>query len=145
MNSLTFTLSAIACVAALVSTEVTAQGAPQFAGDAVVVPLAASGDAERGRALIAARDPANCVLCHAAPGIRFAGDLAPTLEGAGSRLTPAQLRARLIDNARINPQTVMPSYYRVEGLTRVAAAFRDRPILTAQQVEDLVAYLSTLK
>lgn len=132
-------------VLAAASASLAAQTVPAFVGDALPVPLAAGGDAERGRALLAARDPANCILCHAAPGVRFAGDLAPTLAGIGARLGPAQLRARLVDNARINPATIMPSYHRVEGLTRVAATHRERPILSAQQVEDLVAYLSSLK
>jgi sulfur-oxidizing protein SoxX len=113
--------------------------------DAIATPLAPDGDAARGRALVLARDPANCILCHAAPGARFAGDLAPPLDGTGSRLTPAQLRARIVDNARLNPRTIMPSYHRTAGLARVAAAYRERPILTAQQVEDLVAYLASLK
>lgn len=135
----------LALVLAATTAPLVAQTIPVFVGDALPVPLAAAGDPERGRALLAARDPANCILCHAAPGVRFAGDLAPTLEGIGTRLGPAQLRARLVDNARINPSTIMPSYHRIEGLSRVAAAYRERPILSAQQVEDLVAYLSSLK
>lgn len=120
---------------------------PPQAGDAIAQPLAAPGDAQRGRALIVARDAANCILCHGLsdPGVRFSGNLAPPLDGVGARLSQAQLRLRVADNARLNPETIMPSYFRIEGLTQVAANYRDKPILTAQEVEDLVAYLSSLK
>ena len=120
-------------------------------GDGIAQALAPDGDATRGRQLVAARDPANCILCHGAPGalreagVRFSGDLAPPLDGAGARWTPAQLRLRLVDSARLNPQTIMPAYYRTEGLTEVATAYRGKPILSAREIEDLIAYLSTLK
>ena len=116
-------------------------------GDAIRMPLAAPGDASRGRALVVARDAANCILCHGLsdPGVRFSGNLAPPLDGVGARLSQAQLRLRVADNARLNPETIMPSYFRIEGLTQVATPYRGKPILTAQEVEDLVAYLSTLK
>ena len=115
-------------------------------GDGIPDPLA-QGDAARGKSLIAARDPANCVLCHAIPGIGipFAGNVGPSLEGIATRLSPAQLRLRVVDEMRINPQTVMPSYYRVTGLELVARAYQGKPILTASQVEDVVAYLATLQ
>ena len=106
-----------------------------------------SGDASRGRALIVARDPANCVLCHAVsdPGVPFFGNLAPSLDGVGRRRSIAQLRLRVVDYLRLDPATVMPSYYRVEGLAAVAGAYRGKPILDAGQVEDVVAYLATLR
>ena len=123
---------------ALVPYRVVADGIPE--------PLA-SGDAERGKALLAARDPANCVLCHAVPdaSIPFAGNVGPPLAGVGARLSTAQLRLRVVDNIRVNSQTIMPSYYKVAGLERVANPFRGKPILTAPQVEDVVAYLGTLR
>ena len=101
----------------------------------------------RGRTLIEARDPANCVLCHAVPNatILFAGDVGPPLAGVGARLDAAQLRLRLIDNQRVNPRTIMPSYYKTDRLDRVAPTYQGKPILTAQQVEDVVAYLGTLR
>ena len=121
-------------------------------GDAIAQPLVSgAGDAARGRQLLAARDPANCILCHGAPaglrdaGVRFSGDLAPPLDGAGARWTPAQLRLRIVDSGRLNPQTIMPAYFRSAGLTEVAAAYRGKPILSAREIEDLIAYLSTLK
>jgi len=88
-----------------------------------------------------------CILCHSGPfpEEKFQGDLAPNFSGAGSRWTVGQLRLRLVDASRLNPGTIMPSYYRVDGLDRVAQAFRDKPILTADQIEDIVAYLATLR
>ena len=115
---------------------------------AIGAPLAGvAGDAAAGRALLLARDPANCVLCHALPDpeLRFAGDVGPPLAGAGARLSAPELRLIVVDQSRRNPQTVMPSYYRIDGLARVASQWRDKPILTARQVEDIVAYLATLK
>lgn len=73
------------------------------------------------------------------------GDIAPSLSGVGARLSDGQLRLRIVDQSRLNPDTVMPSYYKVEGLVRVAPAYRGKPILTVQQIEDVVAYLKTLK
>lgn len=119
----------------------------RVAGDAIVEPLTQSpGDAARGREILRGRD-GNCLLCHAAPetGARFMGNLAPPLSGVAQRLDAGQLRLRIVDSMRINPQTIMPSYYRVDGLTRVAELYRGQPILTAQQVEDVVAYLTTLR
>jgi sulfur-oxidizing protein SoxX len=116
-------------------------------GDGVPDRLAAAGDPARGRALVVARASANCVLCHAVPdpAVKFAGNVGPSLAGVGSRLSEAQLRLRVADNLRVNPDTVMPSYYKVDGLDRVAGAYEGKPVLTAQEVEDVVAWLATLK
>ena len=105
------------------------------------------GDPARGRAIVANRSVGLCLLCHSAsiPEERFQGNLAPTLAGAGSRATPDQLRLRLADPARLNPDTIMPPYYRVDSLTRVARNFQGKTILTAEQIEDVVAYLASLK
>src|SRR5215470_10062328 len=107
----------------------------------------AAGDAARGRAIVANRTVGLCLLCHSGPipEERFQGNLAPSLAGAGSRSTPAQLRLRIVDAARLNPDTIMPSYFRVDGLSRVAKNFQGKTILSAQQIEDVVAYLATLK
>jgi sulfur-oxidizing protein SoxX len=116
--------------------------------DGIPAPLAGlTGDAVRGRTLLAARDPANCVLCHAAPDadMGIAGNVGPPLAGVGARLSVAQLRLRVVDEQRVFAQTIMPSYYRTEGLMNVAPEFRDKPILSAQSVEDVVAYLATLR
>jgi len=111
------------------------------------LPGATPGDPLRGRAIVASRHVGLCLLCHTAPIAeeRFQGDLAPNLAGAGARWTIPQLRLRIADSARLNPSTIMPSYYRTEGFTRVAPAYQDKTILGAQQIEDVVAYLSTLK
>ena len=117
-------------------------------GDGIPAPLAGpAGDAARGRAIVASRQLGLCLLCHAGPipEERFQGTLAPDLAGAGSRWSAAQLRLRLADGKRLNPATIMPSYYRTEGLTRVGTAWQSRTLLTAQQIEDVVAYLLTLR
>ena len=118
----------------------------RVAGDAIPVPLAVAGDPARGRGVVVSRD-ANCLLCHALPepAERPAGNLAPPLTGAGSRLSEGQLRLRIVDSTRLNRDTMMPSYYRIDGFNQVAAAWRGKTILTAQQVEDVVAYLRTLR
>ena len=105
------------------------------------------GDPARGRAIVASRQQGLCLLCHSAPipEERFQGTLAPDLAGAGSRWTAAQLRAKLADGRRENPASIMPAYYSTEGLQQVGEAWRGRTIFTAQQLEDVVAYLETLK
>jgi L-cysteine S-thiosulfotransferase len=118
-----------------------------IAGDAIPESLTgAPGDAVRGRALVLERS-STCILCHSGPfpEEKFQGDLAPSLSGAGSRSSAGQLRLRLVEASRLNPATIMPSYYRVDGLDRVGAAWRGKPILTAEQIEDIVAYLATLR
>ncbi len=117
------------------------------AGDAISEPLTnVRGDAARGRALVVERS-STCILCHNGPfpEQKFQGDLAPDLAGTGSRWSEGQLRLRLVDAARLNEATIMPSYYRMDGLTRVGPAWRDKPILSAEQIEDIVAYLVTLR
>jgi len=120
-----------------------------IAGDGIadVLPGAVSGDPARGRAIVASRQTGLCLLCHAAPmpEERFQGDLATDLAGVGLRATAAQLRLRIVDARRVNPETIMPAYFRIDGLDRVAAQYRGRPILDAQQIEDVVAWLLTLR
>jgi sulfur-oxidizing protein SoxX len=118
------------------------------AGDEIPAPLTgAKGDPARGRAIVANRQLGLCLLCHTGPfpEERFQGDLAPDLKGVGARLSEGQIRARIVDPGRVNPDTLMPAYYKADGLTRVAAAFRGKTILAAEQIEDIVAYLSALK
>ena len=105
------------------------------------------GDPSRGRAIVANRQVGLCLLCHSGPfpEERFQGDLAPDLKGAGSRLSEAQLRARIVDPRRSNPDTIMPAYYMTGGLSNVAKAFQGKTVLSAEQIEDVVAYLATLK
>lgn len=117
-------------------------------GDAVVQSLTGSaGDPARGRAIIADRQKGFCLLCHGGPFPEEAlqGNLAPSLAGAGSRWNEGQLRLRLMDNKRVNPESIMPAYHRIEGLNRVGAIWRDRPILSAAEIEDVLAFLMGLK
>ena len=104
------------------------------------------GDPARGRAIVTNRHVGLCLLCHTGPFTeeRFQGNLAPDLKGAGARWTEGQLRLRIVDSSRINPASIMPAYHRTEGLTRVAPAYRGKPILTAGEIEDVVAFLLTL-
>jgi len=104
------------------------------------------GDAARGRALVLTRGT-TCILCHSGPfpETRFQGDLAPDLAGAGNRWSMGQLRLRLVDASRFNPETIMPSYYRDDGLVRVGRNFAGKPILSATEIEDIVAFLATLR
>jgi len=106
----------------------------------------AKGDPARGRAIVANRQVGLCLLCHSGPfpEERFQGNLAPDLRSA-ARLTEGQIRQRIVDPRRANPDTIMPAYFDTTGLARVAPSFREKTILTAEQIEDIVAYLSTLK
>lgn len=111
-------------------------------------PLTAqAGDAARGRAIVADRRVGLCLLCHSGPfpEERQQGNLASDLRGAGLRWNAAQLRLRLVDARRINPDTLMPSYFSTEGLVQVGARWRGRTLLEAQQIEDVVAFLLTLR
>ena len=107
------------------------------------------GDPQRGAAVAVNSDKVNCIICHAIPipdvPAGWFGDLGPSLEGVGSRLNAAELRLRIVDPKRISPDTIMPSYHVTEGLHRVQSQYAGKPILTAQEVEDLIAYLETLK
>jgi sulfur-oxidizing protein SoxX len=117
-------------------------------GDAIPQSLTgANGNAERGRAIVVNRQVGLCLLCHSGPfpEEKFQGTLAPDLKGAGSRATEGQLRLRIVDASRLNADTIMPPYYRVDGLVRVAPAFQGKTVLTAEQIEDVIAYLATLK
>jgi sulfur-oxidizing protein SoxX len=119
-----------------------------IAGDAIPASLTGTkGDPVRGRAIVANRQVGLCLLCHTGPfpDERFQGDLAPDLRGAGTRWSEGQLRLRIVDARKLNPDTVMPPYYVVDGLKRVAAPFRGKPLLSAEQIEDVVAYLASLR
>lgn len=116
--------------------------------DAIPEPLTAvPGDATRGRAIVTSRQVGLCLLCHAGPfpEERFQGTLAPDLAGAGKRWSEGQLRLRLVDSRRLNPQSIMPAYHRTDNLTRVGSAWRGQPVLNAQQIEDVIALLRSLR
>ena len=107
----------------------------------------ARGDPARGGAIVANRQVGLCLLCHSGPfpEERFQGNLAPDLRGAGTRWSEGQLRLRIVDSSRITPATIMPAYHRTDGLVRVAPAWRDKPVLSAEQIEDVVAFLMSLR
>jgi sulfur-oxidizing protein SoxX len=117
-------------------------------GDAIPASLTgSSGDAVRGREIVVNRQVGLCLLCHSGPFSeqKFQGTLAPDLKDAGARSSEGQLRLRIVDASRIKPDTIMPPYYRVDGLERVAPSFQGKPILTAEQIEDVIAFLLTLR
>ncbi len=114
---------------------------------AIEAPLTAEpGNPERGRAVMIDREGGNCLGCHAVPlDAEFFGTTGPDLAGVGARYSEGQLRLRVVDPKHFNPLTMMPAYHRTEGLHRVQPRFAGKPVLTAQQVEDVVAFLVTLK
>ncbi len=127
-------------------------GTAVVVGDGMPQPLSNSaGDAERGRSIVGSRQTGLCMLCHSGPvSADFPlasqqGQLATDLHGAGTRWSEAQLRLRIVDSRLINPDSLMPALHRTQGLQRVGRAWQDRPVLSAQQVEDVVAYLKTLR
>ena len=105
------------------------------------LPAAAPGSVERGRLLLANRSESGCVLCHVVPGLPAGGELGPSLVGIGQRSTAEQLRRRIADARVFNPSTIMPVYFSIEGLQGVASAYRGQTVLSAQGLDDIVAYL----
>jgi L-cysteine S-thiosulfotransferase len=103
------------------------------------------GDAARGRRIAADRQKGGCLNCHAVPGVNSPGDLGPDLAGVAGRQSVAALRLRLVDPRRLDPDARMPGFYRLDGLTRVAASFAGKPLLEAQEIEDVLAFIETLK
>jgi L-cysteine S-thiosulfotransferase len=123
-------------------------GPHRIENGAIAAPLdGLAGDPARGRAIVANRQKGLCLLCHSGPfpEERFQGDLAPSLAGAGARSTEGELRLRMVDSRKVNPASVMPAYHVAEGFARVAPAMAGKPILTAQEIEDVVAFLRELK
>jgi sulfur-oxidizing protein SoxX len=104
-----------------------------------------NADPARGREVFVSRDAGHCVICHSVAGISPSGNVGPPLDGVGSRLTVEELRQRVSDITKVKPDAAMPAFHRTEGLSRVAAAYRGKPVLSGEQVEDVVAWLSTLK
>jgi len=104
-----------------------------------------NGDPARGREVFVSRDAGHCVICHAAAGITPAGNVGPPLDGIGARLTAAELRERVADITRVKPDATMPAFHRTEGLHGVASAYQGKPVLSEQQLDDVAAWLSTLR
>jgi len=125
-------------------------GASLAASATIDAPLTAEpGDVQRGKAVAVNSDLGNCLICHAVPIPEVpegaSGDIGPSLGGVGSRMTAGELRQRIVNPKAIDPQTVMPAYFVSDGLVRVQRQYAGKTILTAQQVEDLIAFLLTLK
>jgi len=117
-------------------------------GDAIPGSLTGRpGDATRGRDIVFSRDRGNCAVCHVmpAPDEKSHGDVGPSLKGVAGRLSEGQLRLRLVNGRRLNPTSIMPSYFRLDGLQRVAKVYAGKPVLTAEEIEDALAYLMTLR
>jgi len=150
MKRLVWALCASASVASA-TPPVQGVGSYTVVGDAIEKSLTGQvGDATRGAELIQQRHKSLCVLCHSGPfpDPHLQGTLAPDLTGIGERLSAGQLRLRIVDMKRLNPDSIMPAYYGVvtnSKDTRVAMGWRDKPVLTAEEIEDLVAYMQTLR
>lgn len=134
---------------AIIPSQVRAQALRPYeiVGDAIPQSLTgAIGDPARGRAIVLDRQKGLCLLCHTGPfpEQRFQGNLAPDLTGAGTRWSEGQLRLKIVDSRQLNPATIMPPYYTMDGLVRVGRNWQDKPVLSAEQVEDVVAFLTTL-
>lgn len=117
-------------------------------GDAIPISLTGErGDSAAGQTVFSERDQGHCVICHQVSGLEvpFQGNVGPDLSSVGERLSEGQLRLRIVDISKVAPDILMPSYFGTEGLHQVGEAYRGETILTARQVEDLVAYLATLK
>lgn len=137
----------VLAVAAAAPPAVAQVAAFRVTGDAIEAPLDGRvGDPARGEAVVRDRESGNCLICHAIPlpQERFQGEIGPPLAGVGARLSPGQIRLRIVDPTRLNPRAIMPAYHRVDGLVRVDPRWAGRPVLDAQAVEDVVAYLSGL-
>ena len=121
---------------------------PSAGKDAIEASLSGQpGDAVRGKKIVLSRQLGLCILCHSGPfpEERFQGNLAPDLAQSAAKLSIGQLRARVVDASQFNPDSIMPTYYRTDHLTRVAPQFAGKTILTAQEIEDVVAFLASLK
>ena len=107
-----------------------------------------AGDPAKGRDVFAGRKLGNCLACHVNSDREdesFHGEVGPQLDGVGDRWSEAELRGIVANSKMMFEDTIMPAFYRDSGYNRLLGAFEGKTILTAQQVEDVVAYLMTLK
>ena len=131
----------------LVILNLNAVHAQVITGDSIFESLSSeAGNPVRGRAIVASRQTGLCLLCHSGPfpEERFQGNLAPELKMSVARLNAPQLRARIVNAAHFNPQTIMPAYYETKHLNRVAPKFVGQTILSGQEIEDVIVFLLTL-
>ena len=138
----------VLAISSLLTLPIPSVGQVIWHGDAVQMPLSPNpGDPIKGRAVVTSRQTGLCILCHAGPfpEERFQGNLAPDLRFSIANLSVGQLRARLVDPAKFNPNTIMPAYFKTEHLQRVAPQFAGKTVLTGQEIEDVLAYLLTIQ
>ncbi len=106
------------------------------------------GDPNKGREVAINRQQGNCLACHQISALKdepYHGNVGPSLDGVASRLSEGEMRLRIVDPTKVNPDTMMPPFYRADGLNKVMTQFQGKTILTAEQVEDVVAFLKTLR
>lgn len=135
-------------ISALLALPIPSQAQIIWDGDAIPNSLSGqAGDPIKGRTIVTSRQTGLCILCHAGPfpEERFQGNLAPDLKLSIANLSAAQLRARLVDPSKTNINTIMPAYFRIDHLQRVAPPFVGKTVLSAQEIEDVIAYLLTIK
>lgn len=135
-------------ISALLALPIPSQAQIIWDGDAIPNSLSGqAGDPIKGRTIVTSRQTGLCILCHAGPFSeeRFQGNLAPDLKLSVANLSAAQLRARLVDPSKTNTNTIMPAYFRIDHLQRVAPPFVGKTVLSAQEIEDVIAYLLTIK
>jgi len=106
-----------------------------------------AGDPANGRKLAIDRKKGNCLACHVMPipEQSFHGLVGPELKGVAGRLSEGEIRLRIVNSKIVNPDTIMPAFYKKDGLTRVLKKFKGKTMLSAAEVEDVVAYVKTLK
>ncbi len=141
---------AFALLAVLMSVDAQAQTLVpyQIENGAIATSLTGQpGDPAKGRTIVVERQKGLCLLCHSGPfpEERFQGDLAPSLAGTGSRLSEGEIRLRMVDSTKVNEKTIMPPYYKMDGLGRVAASYKAKTLLEPQEIEDVIAFLVSLK
>jgi len=135
-------------ISALLALPIPSQAQIIWYGDAIPNSLSGQpGDPIKGRTIVTSRQTGLCILCHAGPfpEERFQGNLAPDLKLSVANLSVAQLRARLVDPSKTNTNTIMPAYFRIDHLQRVAPPFVGKTVLSAQEIEDVIAYLLIIK
>ena len=106
------------------------------------------GDAAKGRKLAISRKKGNCLACHVISDLKdqpFHGNVGPSLDGVAGRYSEGELRLRIVNPKVFHSGTIMPAFYKLDGLHRVMKKFKGKTVLTASEVEDVVAYLKTLK
>ena len=148
---------ASACISAGIVAGMTAASAEAVAPDMVMIEdmtvgkslTGQAGNADEGRKVFASRKLGNCLACHANADLKtelFHGQVGPPLDGAADRWEEPQLRAILVNSKMVfGEQTIMPSFYRIYNDQRTQEKFHDKTILSAEQIEDIIAYLKTLK